>query len=74
MRLKYIDPSINVPMINTIHLAILLSWKKINTLKEKTFVEKTFVSGKIREIFGMNFRELAVFAFLVKINFHEFMI
>ena len=34
----------------------------------------TFVSGKICEIFGINFRELAVFAFLARINFREFMI
>ena len=44
------------------------------TLKEETFAEETFASGKIREIFGINFRELAVFAFLARINFREFMI
>ena len=45
-----------------------------NTLKEENFVEETFASGKIRKIFGINFRELAVFAFLARINFPEFMI
>ena len=39
-----------------------------------TLKEETFASGKIREIFGINFRELAVFAFLARINFREFMI
>ena len=37
-------------------------------------MEETFASGKIREIFGINFRELAVFTFLARINFREFMI
>ena len=46
----------------------------ILTLREETFVEETFASGKIREIFGINFRELAAFAFLARINFREFMI
>ena len=31
------------------------------TLREENFAEETFVSGKIREFFGRNFRELAVF-------------
>ena len=39
-----------------------------------TLKEETLASGKIREIFGINFRELAVFAFLARINFREFMI
>ena len=39
-----------------------------------TLKEETFASGKIREIFGINFRVLAVFAFLARINFREFMI
>ena len=39
-----------------------------------TLKEETFASGKTREIFGINFRELAVFAFLARINFREFMI
>ena len=47
---------------------------QLYTLKEETFAEETFASGKIREIFGINFRELAVFAFLARINFREFMI
>ena len=43
--------------------------------KGRNFREwKNFAIGKIREIFGINFRELAVFAFLARINFHEFMI
>ena len=33
----------------------------ITTLKEETLAEETFASGKIREIFGINFRELVVF-------------
>ena len=44
------------------------------TNEESTLKEETFASGKIREIFGINFRELAVFAFLARINFREFMI
>ena len=39
-----------------------------------TLKEETFSSGNIREIFGINFRELAVFAFLARINFREFMV
>ena len=39
----------------------------MNTLKEETFA-----SGKIREIFGRNFRELANFAFFARIIFREF--
>ena len=40
------------------------------TLKEETFAEETFASGKIREIFGRNFREfreLANFGFFARI-------
>ena len=40
-----------------------------NSLKEETFA-----SGKIRQIFGINFRELAAFCILARINFREFMI
>ena len=39
-----------------------------------TLKEETFASEKISDIFGINFRELAVFAFLARINFREFMI
>ena len=39
-----------------------------------TLKEETFASEKIREIFGINFRELAACAFLARINFREFMI
>ena len=39
-----------------------------------TLKEETFASGNIREIFGINFRELFVLAFLARINFREFMI
>ena len=45
------------------------------TLKEETFAEETFASGKIREIFGRNFREfreLANFGFFARIIFREF--
>ena len=48
-----------------------------NTLKEETFAEETFASGKIREIFGRNFREfreLANFGFFARIIFREFML
>ena len=38
-----------------------------------TLKEETFASGKIRKNFGINFCELAVFAFLARINFREFM-
>ena len=44
------------------------------TLKEETFAEETFTSGKIREIFGRNFREfreLANFGFFARIIFRE---
>ena len=44
------------------------------SLQNITLKEETFASGKIREMFGINFRELAVFAFLARINFREFMI
>ena len=47
------------------------------TLKEETFAEETFASGKIREIFGRNFREfreLANFGFFARIIFREFML
>ena len=44
------------------------------TLRGETLAEETFASGKIREIFGINFRQLAVFTFLARINFREFMI
>ena len=47
------------------------------TLKEETFVEETFASEKIREIFGRNFREfreLANFGFFMRIIFREFML
>ena len=47
------------------------------TLKEETFAEETFASGKIREIFGRNFREfreLANFQFFARIIFREFML
>ena len=42
-----------------------------------TFAEETFASGKIREIFGRNFREfreLANFGFFARIIFREFML
>ena len=42
------------------------------TLKEETFAEETFTSGKIREMFGRNFREfreLANFGFFAIIIF-----
>ena len=45
--------------------------------KEETFAEETFASGKIREIFGRNFREfreLANFGFFARIIFREFML
>ena len=48
-----------------------------STLKEETFAEETFASGKIREIFGRNFREfceLANFGFFARIIFREFML
>ena len=48
-----------------------------NTLKEETFAQETFASGKIREIFGRNFREfreLANFGFFARIIFREFML
>ena len=44
----------------------------VNTLKEETFAEETFASGKIREIFGRNFREfreLANFGFSQELSF-----
>ena len=41
----------------------------MNEMQQDTLKEETFASGKIREIFGINFRELAVFAFLARINF-----
>ena len=47
------------------------------TLKEETFAEETFASGKIRETFGRNlreFRELANFGFFARITFREFML
>ena len=47
------------------------------TLKEEIFAEETFASGKIREIFGRNFREfreLANFGFFERIIFREFML
>ena len=37
-------------------------------------LQETFGSGKILEILGINFHELAIFAFLARINFREFMI
>ena len=46
--------------------------ENVNTLKEETFA-----SGKIREIFGRNFREfreLANFGFFARIIFREFML
>ena len=46
-------------------------------LKEETFTEETFASGKIREIFGRNFhefRELANFGFFARIIIREFML
>ena len=49
----------------------------LTTLKEETFAEETFASGKIREIFGRNFREfreLANFGFFARIIFREFML
>ena len=51
--------------------------KLCDTLKEETFAEETFASGKIREIFGRNFREfreLANFGFFARIIFREFML
>ena len=57
----FVQSSIDITSVTTITVS--------NTLKEETLA-----SGKIREIFGINFRELAVFAFLAKINFREFMI
>ena len=51
--------------------------KVLLTLKEGTFAEETFASGKIREIFGRNFREfreLANFGFFARIIFREFML
>ena len=45
-----------------------------STLKEETFAEETFTSGKFREIFGRNFRELANFGFFARIIFREFML
>ena len=42
-----------------------------------TLKEETFASGKIREIFGRNFREfreLANFGFFARIIFREFML
>ena len=42
-----------------------------STLKEETFAEETLANGKIREISGINFCELAVFAFLARINFRD---
>ena len=49
----------------------------IYTLKEETFAAETFASGKIRKIFGRNFREfheLANFGFFARIIFREFML
>ena len=42
-----------------------------------TLKEETFASGKIREMFGRNFREireLANFGFFARIIFREFML
>ena len=46
-------------------------------IKQHTLKEETFASGKIREIFGRNFREfreLANFGFFERIIFREFML
>ena len=51
-------------------------WQLRITLKEETFAEETFASGKIREIFGRNFREfreLANIGIFARIIFREFM-
>ena len=52
--------------------ALIYGLKVCYTLKEETFA-----SGKIREIFGRNFREfreLANFGFFARIIFREFML
>ena len=41
---------------------------------DSTLKEETFASGKIREIFGRNFRQLANFGFFARIIFREFML
>ena len=45
--------------------------------ENSTLKEETFASGKIRQIFGRNFREfreLANFGFFARIIFREFML
>ena len=61
----------------TIYYIIKIVVTLNTTLKEETFAEETFASGKIREIFGRNFREfreLANFGFFARIIFREFML